>query len=43
MVLFAAIMLASKLSYFFRAYGDIIILNLIVFAVHFLPSLPVSS
>ncbi len=35
-VLFAAIMLASKLSYFFQAYGDIIILNLIVFAVHFL-------
>ncbi|WP_417119152.1 lysylphosphatidylglycerol synthase transmembrane domain-containing protein [Olsenella phocaeensis] len=35
-VLFAAIMLFAKLSYFFQTYGDIIILNLVVFAVHFL-------
>ena len=35
-VLFAALMLLAKLQYFFQTYGDIIILNLIVFGVHFL-------
>jgi uncharacterized protein (TIRG00374 family) len=35
-VLFAAIMLFAKLQYFFETYGDIIILNLVVFGVHFL-------
>lgn len=35
-VLFAAIMLVLKLDYFFETYGDIIILNLIVFGVHFI-------
>lgn len=35
-VLFAAIMLFAKLEYFFETYGDIIILNLVVFGVHFL-------
>ncbi|MBP3883897.1 MAG: flippase-like domain-containing protein [Olsenella sp.] len=35
-VLFAAIMLAAKLQYFFDTYGDIIFLNLVVFGVHFL-------
>ena len=35
-VLFAAIMLAAKLEFFFETYGDIVILNLIVFGVHML-------
>lgn len=35
-VLFAALMLIAKLSFFFEAYGDIVILNLVVFGVHFL-------
>ena len=35
-VLFAALMLVARLQYFFQTYGDIIILNLIVFGVHFL-------
>ena len=35
-VLFAALMLLAKLQYFFQTYGDIIILNLVVFGVHFL-------
>ncbi|MDO4798283.1 MAG: lysylphosphatidylglycerol synthase transmembrane domain-containing protein [Coriobacteriales bacterium] len=35
-VLFAAIMLVAKLGFFFQTYGDIVILNLVVFAVHFL-------
>ncbi len=35
-VLFAAIMLAVKLGFFFDTYGDIVILNLVVFGVHFL-------
>lgn len=34
-VLFAAIMLVAKLEYFFETFGDIIILNLVVFGVHF--------
>ena len=33
-VLFAAIMLFAKVSYFFDTYGDIIFLNLVVFGVH---------
>lgn len=35
-VLFAAIMLAAKLRFFFESFGDIVILNLIVFGVHLL-------
>ncbi|OFK24576.1 lysylphosphatidylglycerol synthase transmembrane domain-containing protein [Olsenella sp. HMSC062G07] len=35
-VLFAALMLVARLSYFFATFGDIIILNLVVFGVHFL-------
>lgn len=35
-VLFAAIMLFAKLGFFFETYGDIVVLNLIVFGVHFL-------
>jgi len=35
-VLFAAIMLVAKLGFFFQTYGDIVVLNLIVFGVHFL-------
>lgn len=35
-VLFAAIMLFAKLGFFFDTYGDIVVLNLIVFGVHFL-------
>lgn len=35
-VLFAAIMLVAKLGFFFETYGDIVVLNLIVFGVHFL-------
>ncbi|MGN0076461.1 MAG: YbhN family protein [Parafannyhessea sp.] len=35
-VLFAAIMLAAKLEFFFETYGDIIILNIVVFGVHML-------
>lgn len=34
-VLFAVLALAAKLDYFFATYGDIIVLNLIVFGVHF--------
>ncbi|MBQ9006070.1 MAG: flippase-like domain-containing protein [Atopobiaceae bacterium] len=33
-VLFAALMLVAKLSFFFEAYGNIVVLNLVVFAVH---------
>ena len=33
-VLFAALMLVAKLAYFFETYGDIVVLNLIVFGVH---------
>lgn len=35
-VLFAAIMLVAKFSFFLESYGDIVILNLVVFGVHFL-------
>lgn len=35
-VLFAALMLVAKLSYFFETYGDIVVLNLVVFGVHVL-------
>ncbi len=35
-VLFAALMLVAKLSYFFQTYGDIVMLNLVVFGVHVL-------
>lgn len=35
-VLFAALMLGAKLEFFFQTYGDIVILNLIVFGVHLL-------
>ncbi len=35
-VLFAAIMLVAKLGFFFETYGDIVVLNLVVFGVHFL-------
>ena len=35
-VLFAAIMLVARLGFFFETYGDIVVLNLIVFGVHFL-------
>lgn len=33
-VLFAALMLIAKLGFFFEAYGNIVVLNLIVFGVH---------
>lgn len=33
-VLFAALMLVAKLSFFFEAYGNIVVLNLVVFGVH---------
>lgn len=33
-VLFAALMLVAKLRFFFEAYGNIVVLNLIVFGVH---------
>ncbi len=33
-VLFAALMLVAKLSFFFEAYGNIVLLNLVVFGVH---------
>ncbi|MDI9591232.1 MAG: lysylphosphatidylglycerol synthase transmembrane domain-containing protein [Acidobacteriota bacterium] len=33
-VLFAALMLAAKLRFFFEAYGNIVVLNLVVFGVH---------
>lgn len=33
-VIFAALMLVAKLSYFFETYGDIVVLNLVVFGVH---------
>ncbi len=35
-VLFAAIMLIAKLGFFFETYGDIVLINVIVFGVHFL-------
>lgn len=35
-VLFAAIMLIAKLGFFFQTYGDIVMINIIVFCVHFL-------
>lgn len=35
-VLFAAIMLVAKLGFFFETYGDIVMINVIVFGVHFL-------
>lgn len=35
-VLFAAIMLVAKLGFFFDTYGDIVMINVIVFGVHFL-------
>lgn len=35
-VLFAALALVAKLEFFFQTYGNIVILNLFVFAVHFL-------
>ncbi|ERI04031.1 lysylphosphatidylglycerol synthase transmembrane domain-containing protein [Atopobium sp. oral taxon 810] len=35
-VLFAAIMLIAKFRFFLESYGDIVILNLVVFGVHFL-------
>ena len=35
-VLFAALMLIAKLGFFFETYGDIVIINVIVFGVHFL-------
>ena len=35
-VLFAAVMLVAKAGYFLEAYGDIFLLNLVVFGVHFL-------
>lgn len=35
-VLFAAMMLVAKLGFFFRTYGDIVMLNLVVFGVHLL-------
>ena len=34
-VLFAAIMLLAKFQFFLETYGDIVFLNLVVFAVHF--------
>ncbi len=33
-VLFAAMMLVAKLRFFFEAYGNIVVLNLVVFGVH---------
>ena len=33
-VIFAALMLVAKLSFFFETYGDIVFLNLVVFGVH---------
>ncbi len=33
-VLFAAMMLIAKLGFFFEAYGNIVVLNLVVFGVH---------
>lgn len=33
-VLFAAMMLVAKLGFFFEAYGNIVVLNLVVFGVH---------
>ena len=33
-VLFAALMLVAKLGFFFEAYGNIVVLNLVVFGVH---------
>ncbi len=33
-VLFAAMMLVAKLKFFFEAYGNIVVLNLVVFGVH---------
>jgi len=33
-VLFAAMMLAAKLRFFFETYGNIVVLNLVVFGVH---------
>ncbi len=33
-VLFAALMLVAKLRFFFEAYGNIVVLNLVVFGVH---------
>ena len=33
-VLFAALMLLAKLQFFFEAYGNIVVLNLVVFGVH---------
>ena len=33
-VLFAALMLIAKLGFFFEAYGNIVVLNLVVFGVH---------
>ncbi len=33
-VLFAALMLIAKLRFFFEAYGNIVLLNLVVFGVH---------
>ena len=35
-VLFAALMLIAKLGFFFETYGDIVMINVIVFGVHFL-------
>ena len=35
-VLFAAMMLVAKLRFFFDAYGNIVVLNLVVFGVHLL-------
>ena len=35
-VLFAALMLVAKLRFFFESFGDIVILNLVVFGVHLL-------
>ena len=35
-VLFAALMLIAKLRFFFEAYGNIVVLNLVVFGVHLL-------
>ena len=35
-VLFAAIMLFAKLGFFFQTFGDIVMINVIIFGVHFL-------
>ena len=35
-VLFAAIMLVARLQFFLETYGDIVILNILVFCMHFL-------